>query len=122
MSKDEVFGHCDKCGQPVAAGNDAAMLTVAVGLIRKHGHGFAPEDIDRGALGFAFLSVGSRHLKPEGDCPGSPSRAQYLKGQPRDDRYPYLGSNEVEIRAAWAWLKAHDFSFYLPSDNTTDEG
>ena len=77
---------CDKCGLPVEPSNDAVLLDVLVG---------------KGD--FLLLLAQPRHLLPTGDCPGSPSRAQYLEGQPRDPRpeYPYIEPAESAIRAAY---------------------
>jgi hypothetical protein len=86
---------CDKCGQPVPAKNDARRLELEVG-----------------ASPFVLISA-PRHLLPvvEGGrriCEGSPSRAQYLPGQPRDPRpqYRYDPSLETKIRAAYARMQA----------------
>ena len=63
---------CDKCGKPVDPSNDASIL----------------EAIFAGEPAIAVWMVG-RHLLPVEGCQGSPSRAQYLEGRPRDTRgYP----------------------------------
>ena len=58
-------------------------------------------------LGNAWL-IGSRprHLLPTEFCEGSPSRVQYLEGQPRDSRpeYPYNEAWEARVRDAYAEL------------------
>lgn len=77
-------GCCDKCGMPVEPGNDAVMLDLLIS----------------GALG--LVTTPARHLLPVGDCPGSPSRAQYLPGQPHDPRYPYDADHEARVRTAYA--------------------
>ncbi|MDO8435635.1 MAG: hypothetical protein Q7S89_03090 [bacterium] len=50
-----------------------------------------------------------RHLLPvagEIPCAGSPSRAQYLPGQPRDTRgYGYHDEMEASFRAAFAAMQ-----------------
>lgn len=87
------FTPCDKCEGEVELGNDALALDV----IRT----------GNPALGFAI----SRHLLPvvvDGQtvCPGSPSRAQYLEGQPRDTRsaHAYNPENELPNREAYQQL------------------
>lgn len=72
--------NCDKCGFPVHKSNDATWV-----------ESFAFSNP------FVILAGGARHFLPEGLCPGSPSRAQYIEGQPRDPRYPY----DVQHEAAW---------------------
>lgn len=85
---------CDKCGAPVEPSNDACLLMYELTGEQR------------------FLEPGeTRHLLPVGQfdmpgyCPGSPSRAQYLLGQPRDERgYPYRQSNEAPMREAYVRL------------------
>lgn len=85
---------CDKCGRIVPPEND---MTMVLGLI------------PGGEIIPAIWR--SRHLLPvvkDGVevCPGSPSRAQYLEGQPRDTRgYPYVQELEAPYRTAWAELQ-----------------
>ncbi|MGV9001938.1 MAG: hypothetical protein ACOH18_03195 [Candidatus Saccharimonadaceae bacterium] len=85
---------CDKCGTPVDITNDVTVLEAI--LTRNN----------------FFLLAFARHLLPvvEGDrviCEGSPSRAQYLEGQPRDTRsdYPYYPGQEKVMREAYAELQ-----------------
>jgi len=78
---------CDKCGEAVPDHNDAVRL-----------------DIELGA-GPGLITAQPRHLLPTETCPGSPSRAQYLEGQPRDDRYPYDPQYEAAVRAAYARMQ-----------------
>lgn len=84
---------CDKCGREVLPNNDVLFLM---------------EELTGFPL--LFLSAPSRHLLPlfEGGkqvCEGSPSRAQYLEGQPKDRRgYPYRLSTQILIRKAYARL------------------
>lgn len=89
-----VPGECDKCQRSVHPGNDVIVL----------------EFVRTGNPMFLFAT--SRHLLPEKDgdtivCQGSPSRAQYLEGQPRDSRseYAYDPDNEAETRAVYAELQ-----------------
>lgn len=70
---------CNKCGQIVDPRNDAARLEILFHEVQ----GSSPPFI-----------TGHRHLFPivEGGevlCEGSPSRRQYLEGQPRDTRKGY---------------------------------
>lgn len=85
---------CDKCGIDVHPANNVVQLNVILGR----------------SSGLVF----SRHLMPHRDengalvCEGSPSRAQFLRGQPRDPRpeYPYDLEKERRYRAAYAALLA----------------
>jgi len=83
------MGMCDKCNQPVDPANDAVRLDAAF-------------------FGHPLVSMSvSRHLLRTKGCEGSPSRAQYLEGQPRDTRdYPYIEENEVRWRAAYAAIQS----------------
>lgn len=85
---------CDKCGQPAAKENDAAVL----------------EAIMLGSP-LARLMLESRHLLPvvndDGTvlCEGSPSRAQYLPEQPRDNRgYEWDEGLKGWINSAYAQM------------------
>ena len=65
---------CDKCGQEVPPENDATII----------------QAIATGSYIIAFVAR-PRHFLPVKGCEGSPSRSQYIEGQPRDTRgYPYL--------------------------------
>jgi len=77
---------CDKCGKPVEKKNDAVYLDAYA--------------YDTPVM---LIFCKARHLLPTGDCEGSPSRAQYLQGQPRDARseYPYDEDLESKYRAAY---------------------
>jgi hypothetical protein len=82
---------CDKCNHEVPSNNDATIL-----------------DFYISGSEFSILGYQSRHLLPVIDsqgeviCEGSPSRAQYLKGQPRDKRgYKYDSKMESTIRIAY---------------------
>ena len=78
---------CDRCGKRVEPSNDALYLDIQMGLL--------PPIV-------AVMTHTSRHLLPEGGCVGSPSRAQYLAGQPRDRRgYAYCQEIEGEMRVAY---------------------
>lgn len=85
---------CDKCGLEVPEFNDARELDALI-----HND-------------FRYLLFTPRHLLPiitedgETVCPGSPSRAQYLKGRPRDPRYAYLPAKEVPSRLAFEQMRA----------------
>jgi len=96
---------CDKCKTPVSPANDATLF----------------EAIRSDDPFFAFAI--SRHLLPVviddvQVCPGSPSRAQYLEGQPRDSRYPYRDELERPSRDAYAALQAE---YSLEGDEASAE-
>jgi hypothetical protein len=78
---------CDKCGEPVDEANNAVALD---------------EKISGGSMALIFARP--RHLLPTEHCAGSPSRAQYLPGQPEDPRYPYQDEYEVIVRTAYACM------------------
>jgi hypothetical protein len=83
---------CDRCGKSVEPSNDALHLDIQMGLL--------PAIV-------AVMTHKSRHLLPEGGCIGSPSRAQYLAGQPRDRRgYSYCKEIEGKMRAAYQRMQA----------------
>lgn len=84
----EVSANCDKCNQPVNPGNDATILdTYTFG-------------------GLTSFYYRARHLLPTEVCQGSPSRAQYLEGQPRDQRgYKYNPKVEPLYRAVYALMQ-----------------
>lgn len=89
---------CDKCGQPVPVQHDMCAVIAATGVP-------GPEMIPALWYSRHFLLV----LGPDGTvlCEGSPSRAQYIAGQPRDTRgYPYDARAEALYRAAWAKLQS----------------
>ena len=85
---------CDKCAMNVDPQNDATHL-----------------DALRLNNGLAILLHYARHLLPVYDdcgvmlCAGSPSRAQYLEGMPRDNRFPYSLDLEIAYRRAYALLQ-----------------
>lgn len=86
--------NCDKCGQLVDSKNDAVMLEMAMSSTS-------------GDMTLALIFATPRHLLPTEDCPGSPSRAQYLEGQPRDTRgYSYRPELEAEVREAFKLLQS----------------
>ena len=82
---------CDKCGRPVHPSNSAI-------LVDRVFHGLAMTEV------YSY----SRHFLPVYDgkemvCEGSPSRAQYIEGQPADTRgYRYIEDYEPRFRAAYA--------------------
>jgi len=86
---------CDKCNRPVPKANDATVLDAIA--------------FEEPAVAFVYYA---RHLLPVIEngqivCEGSPSRAQYLPGQPRDTRgYPYLNEMEARYRAAYQEMQA----------------
>lgn len=87
--------NCDKCGKPVPPKNDAVNLMLVM-------------ESTSSDLALAYIFASPRHLLPTEDCAGSPSRAQYLEGQPRDTRgYPYSAEAEAEVRAAYAHMQVN---------------
>lgn len=94
---DATHMNCDKCGLPVPIQNNMTLVEAATGL---PGCEWAP------TLWYArhFLPV----LDDDGEviCPGSPSRAQYVEGQPRDTRgYEYDVRLEAIYRRAFATVQ-----------------
>ena len=94
----DKFRTCDKCGYLVDPQNNALLFEDHLIDVRRE----RGEEMSH----LALLGAKSRHLLPvtEGDkviCTGSPSRAQYLEGQPRDPRYPYRIENEAIYREAY---------------------
>lgn len=94
---DNPMSQCDKCGRVVPSSNDVVYFDSMLDFM----HGHAP----------VSLFGQSRHLLPvkEGEevvCIGSPSRAQYLEGQPRDPRseWAYKPEREALYRKAWMAL------------------
>lgn len=83
---------CDKCGQPVPNSNDAVLFDYALS----------------GNMGLMFAQA--RHLLPTEDCEGSPSRAQYLPGQKRDERSEYPFDPDMQERACLAWAKMQELA------------
>lgn len=80
---------CIRCGGEVPPSNDALII----------------EQIRAGLTGTISIwqivmpPDQSVHLLPVGKCLGSPSRAQYIEGQPRDTRPG--GSYHPEIEQFW---------------------
>lgn len=76
---------CDKCGQEVHPSNDATFI-----------------EAEMTGNPFVCFFNQSRHFLPEGNCEGSPSRAQYIEGQPKDNRgYTYMPEYEQPWRDAY---------------------
>lgn len=90
---------CDKCGQSVEYKDDAMTLDIVLRAL------LAP-----GSATPATFLVPPRHLFPTANCPGSPSRAQYLKGQPRDSRPEYAYDERIEPFVREAYSKMQEFS------------
>lgn len=82
---------CDKCGKPVPDNNNAVILDIYLG-------------------NFFAIFARARHLLPTEDCVGSPSRAQYLEGQPKDTRaeYAYESYWEKQTRAAYETMQLQE--------------
>ena len=89
---------CEKCGKDVPTNNNAVFLDA----IRQG------SDInDTWVRSTLTLHYGGRHFLPVDGCQGSPSRAQYIEGQPKDSRgaYPYQSRLEKTYRDAYEKLK-----------------
>jgi hypothetical protein len=88
---------CDKCGKEVKKGNDAKLINVLVNI----------EEVGMGET--LVSSLPSRHLLSVEGCEGTPSRAQYLKGQPRDTRSEFVSQFSPEfgekVRRAYKLIK-----------------
>jgi len=87
---------CDKCKQLVEPNNNVANLLAEI------------EIAENGKLscGFVLLTPRSigRHFMPVNGCHGSPSRNQYIPGQPRSQDYAYEKSYEITVRNAYSKL------------------
>src|SRR5260370_13871144 len=85
----EVEPPGDKCGKPVPSWNDAARVAFQV------------------SHRLELLKAKTRHFLPVEGCEGSPSRAQYIEGQPCDGRpgASYDESEEAVWRAAYERLR-----------------
>lgn len=84
---------CDKCSKPVKPWDDAVLLQ---GIINPPSTIGVPMTVGRHLLP---VSVGGKVV-----CEGSPSCAQYLPGQARDERsegYAYIPEVEATYRAAY---------------------
>lgn len=97
---------CDKCGMPVMPKDCAVTLELGLG------------DEANPTAEIAKRMGISRHILPivfDGEelCPGSPSRAQYLEGQPRCVRssnysHPYVPAWEPLYRETYAKMQAEE--------------
>jgi hypothetical protein len=92
MGKEKKIRLCSQCGKPVSENNDALMLWALAD--------YTKDDME--AIKFIYVS---KHLLPIDGCNGSPSRAQYLEGQPRDSRFPYNKQLEEKFRKAFEELQ-----------------
>lgn len=86
---------CDKCDRDVTRRNSVLILSALIEGI----------DLDDPWSATVYLNRRDRHLLPvfengEVICSGSPPSAQYLEGQPRDERFPYDPKFEARWRAA----------------------
>lgn len=83
------YGTCDKCGLPVEDDNNALTIDAAL------------------SNDLFLIFAQPRHLLATPDCAGSPSRAQYIEGQPRDTRgYTYDQRLEAPIRAIYEAMQS----------------
>lgn len=98
------MSRCDKCHMDVPFDNDATFI----------------ESIVTGQP-FTILANKARHFLPTENCEGSPSRAQYIEGQPRDKRgYPYNPEMEQVWRDAYA-KNLEDCKFWETSKKLAEE-
>ncbi len=94
---------CDRCGRVVPYEDDVHALDAVIKLMRQYGtEGTAWKE---GLKNVFPRSCVGRHIRPTATCSGSPSRAQYLEGCTRDQRYEYSPSEEVLVRAAYAAIQ-----------------
>lgn len=90
---------CDKCGTEVDSQNDVLQME------------FILNTDEFGRCNPMLALYGShRHLIPVSDengivCEGSPSRAQYLPGQPLDPRPEYKWDDEIHKKVVSAYLQ-----------------
>jgi hypothetical protein len=83
MSAHSASGNrCDKCGRPVAPRNNALVYQAEAGEL---------------AWDLA-VAAQPRHLAPEGECEGSPSRFQHVTGRSDARGFP---PPTAESMAAW---------------------
>ncbi|KKW09452.1 MAG: hypothetical protein UY44_C0001G0017 [Candidatus Kaiserbacteria bacterium GW2011_GWA2_49_19] len=94
---------CDKCGLPTPRGND--VRTFCAIMQEENGNTMG---------GFLFWAAPhARHFLPviaqDGKilCEGSPSRAQYIEGQPRDTRPEFAYSEKREWLIRKAFVQMH---------------
>lgn len=86
---------CDKCKKTVEPKNNTANIVYQIAIITE----------DNASACITALCAGNRHFLPTSDCEGSPSRAQYIAGQPRDNRgYEYTFEDEKLYRQAYEQL------------------
>lgn len=98
----------DKCRQEINPEHNDLSLVIAIAEAIKQGVSLE-SDMTHAAITNYRLGYYSRHFLPVCDtagnvlCEGSPSRAQYIEGQPRDTRgYAYVEASEPIFRAAYA--------------------
>lgn len=113
------MGLCDKCGLPVDPHNDLRNIVADMAAASAvFGEWQAPGSGAAEIMGLVYtLKSPSRHFLPlineEGEvlCEGSPSRAQYIEGQPRDSRpeYPYDKRDETAWRRSFAYVQVHEY-------------
>ena len=111
---------CDKCGAWVPESNDLAVILgveTGINIFERRGAGEVWDDgnridlneiIRRSVAASLFDARSSRHFLPVFDndgekvCAGSPSRAQFIEGQPRDSRgFGYPRELEGKFRKAY---------------------
>lgn len=80
-------GPCDRCGRPVLQEESAVEFEHR--LAARTGR----------ALPLSVVFGSHRHVL----C--SPSRSQYLPGQPRSPDFPYMADKEAVVREVWADMR-----------------
>lgn len=110
-SEDHLATCCNKCQMLVARRDDSLRYSIEVEKTQKYGIGYDESVVEKWVY-TALLRHQSRHLFPVviGGvklCEGSPSRAQYLEGQPRDSRDFLYDAEQVPVyRAAFERFRA----------------
>jgi hypothetical protein len=84
----EAEGPCDRCGLPVLPEESCHEFERRMAAAEAR------------AVPLRYALGGCRHVL----C--SPSRAQYLPGQPRSEEFPYVADKEGLVRQVWAGMRA----------------
>ncbi len=100
--------NCDKCGQEILP--EYNNIGVVVAIAEAMDNDLLSDRYTREYANATLFNKPSRHFLPVYDaegkmlCEGSPSRAQFIEGQPRDTRgfVEYTGEFERLYRAAHA--------------------
>ena len=96
---------CDKCGQEIKPEHN--NLCVVIGVGEAVDNNLHSDQYIRHHVNATLFNKPCRHFLPVYDgenliCEGSPSRAQFIEGQPRDARgFAYTEELEKFYRTAW---------------------